>query len=141
MLDRYATFLRVHPIRVFLVFCGLTAIAALFAARLELRSNFEELLPESYRSVQDLHRLVGRVGGLGNLVVAVECDDLKASERFAEDLIPRLKNNLPPNYVHYIEYKVDEQKAFYERNKYFYAELKDLEEIRDRIKERIEEEK
>ncbi|MBI2506439.1 MAG: MMPL family transporter [Candidatus Latescibacteria bacterium] len=141
LLNRYAAFLSRQPVLVFLLACALTAGSGFFASHLELRSNFEELLPDSYRSVQDLHRLVGRVGGLGNLVVAVECDDLKASERFAEDLVPRLKQNLPPNYVRYVEYKVDEQKEFYEKNKYLYADLIDLQEIRDRVREHIEEEK
>jgi predicted RND superfamily exporter protein len=140
-LNRYAALLSRHPVLVFLLACLVTAGSAFYASHLELRSNFEELLPDSYRSVQDLHRLVGRVGGLGNLVVAVECDDLKASERFAEDLVPRLKQNLPPNYVRYVEYKVDEQKDFYEKNKYLYLDLSDLREIRDRVKDRIEEEK
>ncbi|MCC7263486.1 MAG: MMPL family transporter [Candidatus Latescibacteria bacterium] len=140
-LNRYAAFLSRNPARVFLLACLFTTGSAFYASNLELRSNFEELLPDSYRSVQDLHRLVGRVGGLGNLVVAVECDDLKASERFAEDLVPRLKQNLPPNYVRYVEYKVDEQKAFYEKNKYLYVDLSDLQDIRDRVKDRIEEEK
>ena len=140
-LNRYAAFLSRQPVLVFLLACALSTGAAFYASRLELRSNFEELLPESYRSVQDLHRLVGRVGGLGNLVVAIECDDLKASQRFAEDLVPRLKQNLPPNYVRYVEYKVDEQKDFYEKNKYLYVDLSDLQEIRDRVKERIEDEK
>lgn len=140
-LNRYAAFLSRNPALVFLLACIFTTGSAFYASHLELRSNFEELLPDSYRSVQDLHRLVGRVGGLGNLVVAVECDDLKASERFAEDLVPRLKQNLPPNYVRYVEYKVDEQKAFYEKNKYLYVDLQDLQDIRDRVKDRIEEEK
>ena len=140
-LNRYAAFLSRQPVLVFLLACALSTGTAFYASRLELRSNFEELLPESFRSVQDLHRLVGRVGGLGNLVVAVECDDLKASERFAEDLVPRLKQNLPPNYVRYVEYKVDEQKDFYEKNKYLYVDLSDLQEIRNRVKERIKDEK
>jgi predicted RND superfamily exporter protein len=141
LLNRYASFLSRQPARVLLLAALLTAGSVLCASRLELRSNFEELLPDSYRSVQDLHRLVGRVGGLGSLVVAVECDDLKASQRFAEDLIPRLRQNLPPNYVRYVEYKIDEQKAFYEKNKYLYVDLRDLQEIRDRVRDRIEEEK
>ena len=140
-LTLYAGLLHRHPFHIFMTALAVTGLAVVYASRLELRSNFEELLPESYRSVQDLHRLVGRVGGLGNLVVAIECDDLKASERFAEDLVPRLKQNLPPNYVRYVEYKVDEQKDFYEKNKYLYVDLLDLQEIRDRVKERIEDEK
>lgn len=141
LLSRYAAFLCGHPLLVLLIACAITGVAVLFASRLELRSDFAELLPDAYRSVQDLHRLVGRVGGLGNLAVAVECDDLRASERFAEDLAARLRQNLPPNYVRYVEYRVDEERAFYEKNKYLYAELADLEEIRDRLEARIQQEK
>lgn len=141
LLDRYAGFLCRHPAAVLLFSLMVTGVAGLAAVRLELRSSFEELLPDSYRSVRDLRRLVERVGGLGTLVVAVEGDDLKASERFAEDLVVRLRTNLPPDYVQYVEYRVDQQRAFLERNKYLYAELPDLEQIRDRLAARLEEEK
>ncbi|MBI4552865.1 MAG: MMPL family transporter [Candidatus Latescibacteria bacterium] len=139
-LNRYASFLCHHPVTVTLLALGLTVLSFFLTKRLTIKSDFAELLPDGYRSVQDIHRITERVGGLGNLVVAIQSDDLKASERFADDLVVRLKT-LPPGYVRYIEYQIDEEKKFYEDNQFMYANLEDLEEVRDRLRSRIQRKK
>lgn len=118
------------------VFC----LAIMQAKKLELRSNFKELLPETYQSVKDMERIGERVISTDSLIVAIETEDSQAAIRFANDLIKALEK-LPPEYIHQIDYNAADIRAYFEKNKYLYAELEDLEEMHDRFKRRIEREK
>ena len=65
-------------------FAALTAVSVLFVTELSLKSDFVELLPQEYQSVRDLKKIMATVGGLGNLSIAFESSDVKASERLAD---------------------------------------------------------
>ena len=105
-----------HLVRWYLVwvlgFLALTAGSIYFVAKLELKSDFVELLPENFQSVKDLHRLVDRVGGLGNLYIALMSEDLQASERLADDLAGVLDRDFSDRILYY-EYKVDAVRKYY----------------------------
>ena len=136
-LNRYIAFICRHPAKVLLFALLSASLSILFASRLQLKTDFVELLPEGYRSVDDIHRLTERVGGIGNLTVVIETEDLAAAQRYADDLAGRLRSNLPEGYIRYIEYRVDDEKRFYEDHKYLYADLEDLEEIQSRLSRQI----
>ncbi|MDP7237007.1 MAG: hypothetical protein QGI34_09770, partial [Candidatus Latescibacteria bacterium] len=46
-------------------------------------------------------------------------------------------SDLPEGYIRFVEYQVDEEKAYYEKHKYLYANLEDLEEIQSRLSRQI----
>ncbi len=126
------------PLAVFfvLLFAGSINVAR----HLKLKSDFKELLPNTFQSVRDLNRIVERVGGTGTLIVAIESDDPQASIRFGRDLVDKLKE-YPPEYINRVEYNVDAAKKFFEDNKYLYMDLDDINEIYDRLNRRIQREK
>lgn len=140
-LTRYVTFLCRHPGKIVLAAILSTTVACYFTTKLSIKSDFAELLPDGYRSVQDLNRITERIGGIGNLTIVIDTEDVEAAKRFADDLAAKLKTDLPEGYVRYIEYKVDEERAFYEKYQYLYADLEDLEEVRDRLRRQIQRQK
>jgi len=109
------------------------------ARHLKLKSDFKELLPDTFQSVVDLNRIVARIGGTGSLIIAVDGDDQPSMIRFANDLVSRLTTF--PEYVQRIEYNVSDTKKFFEKNKYLYMDLDDLKEIHDRLDHKIQREK
>jgi len=116
-------------------------VGSIFVAKhLKLKSDFKELLPDSFQSVQDLNRIVDRVGGTGTLIVAVEGDDQPAMIRFTEDLVAKLKA-APAGFVNRVEYNIADTKAFFEKNKYLYMDLGDLNEIKSRLDRSIQKKK
>lgn len=118
-----------------LIFCT----CAFFASRLDLRSDFIELLPTDSPSVVHLEHLKGRVASYATLTVAIESPDLKSSQRFADDLVARLRL-FPYDRIRFVDYNLNELTEFYKRNKWLYADLADLVDFRDRLRRRIEEE-
>ncbi|SVD01961.1 uncharacterized protein METZ01_LOCUS354815, partial [marine metagenome] len=141
LMTRYVTFICSHPWKIVLTALILTLIALNYTTKLSIKSDFAELLPEGYRSVQDLKRLTARIGGIGDLTVVIETEDLKAGQKFADDLAVRLRDELPDNFIRFIQYKLDEERAYYENNQFLYAELEDLEEVYDRLRRQIQREK
>lgn len=122
------------------IFIALFAFSVQYARHLKLKSDFKELLPDNYQSVKDMDRILARVSGTDTLTVAIESDDSQASIRFAKDLIEKLEA-YPPEMIHQIEYNVGKVRDFFEKNKYLYIDLADLQEIHDRLKRRIDREK
>ncbi len=136
-LNRYIAFICRHPGKIVLGALLTAFLSVHFTSRLQIKTDFVELLPEGYRSVDDINRLTERVGGIGNLTIVIETEDLASAQRFADDLADRIRSDLPEGYVRYIEYRVDAEKRFYEDHKYLYAELEDLEEIQSRLSRQI----
>lgn len=114
-------------------------VCLFFATRLDLRSDFIELLPTDSPSVQNLEHLKERVASYATLTVAIESPDLKASQRFADDLVARLRT-FPYDRIRFVDYNLNELTEFYKKNKWLYADLADLRDFRDRLRQRIEEE-
>ncbi|MBI4124504.1 MAG: MMPL family transporter [Deltaproteobacteria bacterium] len=110
------------------------------AKKLELRSDFKELLPDHFQSVKDLDRILERVQSTDTLIVAIESDDPQISIRFAHDLIAELKK-LPEGTLSQIDYNVQDVIDFFEDNKYLYIDTEDVQELHDRLKKRIDREK
>jgi predicted RND superfamily exporter protein len=118
----------------------LTAASMALVTRLELKSDFIELLPQDYQSVRDLRKIIARVGGVGNLSIAFESADVKASQRLADDLAQVLDRDFSDR-IRYYDYKIDAIKRFYTENAPFFMEIEDLEEIRDRVERKVRAEK
>lgn len=141
IVNTYITAIYKKYILTLILFVAIIIFGIHYAAKLKLKSDFAELLPENYPSVVYMKKLIKRVGGLGSLFIAIESDNLEASMRFADDLVESMKKNLPPKTFKYIDYNMTDLKNFYEKNKYLYIDYVDLQRIHERLQKKIEWEK
>ena len=71
-----------------------TAAGLWLASHLEVRSSFEELLPEDVSSVRHVKELARRVGGDGTILVVIEALDGPEGLGRAESMATRLAGDL-----------------------------------------------
>ncbi len=119
------------PVVVVALALALTFALGAFARRLELRSDLLELLPRDSPGFQAFEHQLGRVGGGSTLIVIVSSPDGAKNERFVDDLADQLDlliaSKAPPaNLIAYVERGTKDVRAFYEANKWLYADLEDL---------------
>jgi predicted RND superfamily exporter protein len=105
-----------------------------------LRTNFEELLPTTARSVIDLDEVSTRLESIDNLAVLIFSKDTVASKRFVEDLAVKL-DSLPKGTVSSVEYRIDHELKFFHDRAALYMDEADLLRIKDYIADRISYEK
>jgi uncharacterized protein len=110
---------------------GLSALAIYSAKRLTLDPDVAQLLPPWYQSVRDVERLRERFGGVGYVVLYVEGGSPEARRKFADDVAPALER-LPS--VKFVDHRTPTE--FFEDRGLYFADLPDLETIRDRLKAR-----
>lgn len=134
--ERYMDFVIRRYWLVLAIALVLTVLAAISASRFKLKTDFSELLPQDEPSVKDLDRAKKRMGGLSNLIVAVSGDDIGNNRKATDDIVEKL-STLPKKYIVYIKYNYKAEKAFYEKHKHLYVDLKDLEEVYRRLHEKI----
>ncbi|MBP7125631.1 MMPL family transporter [Myxococcota bacterium] len=139
LLDSWVDLCSRRPGRILVGALALAILAGWAASGLNLRSDFIELLPTDSPSVRNLERLKTQVASYSTLVVAMECPDLEASKRLADDLARRLRT-WPRDRIWAVDDNIREIREFYSRNRYLYADLEDLVDFRDRLKKRIQEE-
>jgi uncharacterized membrane protein YdfJ with MMPL/SSD domain len=72
------------------VVAAVTAVFAVFAARLTLITRYDALLPDSAPSVQELRRLERRTSAAQTVLVVVEGNDRAALRRFGDAVAPEL---------------------------------------------------
>ncbi|MCG8604321.1 MMPL family transporter [bacterium] len=114
----------------------LTAGGGYYAAKLTLESDLAKLIPSNYESVKALERIKEEVGGVGNIKVIIEAQDIGAAKAFAEELGPKL---LASPIVNYLDYKNDV--AFYKKNGLLFLELDELDSLHTAIQDKIGKEK
>jgi predicted RND superfamily exporter protein len=119
-----------------------------YARKLELRSDFLELLPRDSPGFKAFEHQLGRVGGSATFLVVVESPDRKANEHFVDDLSAQLneqadkrsacvgacakedvacKAKCGPDFISYVESGTKDLNDFFEKRKGLYATLEDLE--------------
>src|SRR5262249_22839170 len=133
----YARWLERNAWRIVFAFAVLVAAAGALAASLKLEDDLAELLPAGSRSLEDLHRVMARVGG-ANLTVAIQSPDLKQNERFADDLVARLRERMAGD-IRFVDYNVRAMVDFYGKNALLYTELADLEQVERDLRAEIDE--
>src|SRR5262249_26827235 len=105
---------------------ALVAVAAgWLAARLPLRGDFAELLPEGSPSVRALRELAARVPSFGTILVVAESDDAALRTRAAEALAARL-GRLDPALVATVTWDDRPARDYFWRNRFLFASLDDL---------------
>ena len=113
-----------------------TAIGGYYSSKLTLQSDLAQLLPDSFESVKALNRIKEKVGGVGQLRIALETRDFAAARRLAHDLEPKL---LTSPRVNYVDYKNDV--GFFKNNAMLYLDLDELDSLRADIQGKIDSEK
>lgn len=128
-----------HAAPIFIACLLLSGVGAFYSAKLfmNLRTDLEELLPNTARSVMDLNEVTSRLESIDNLSVLVLSDDPEASKRFVNALVKRLES-VPKEIIASVEYNIAKELDFFEKRRALYIDEKDLLRIRDYIKNRIE---
>ena len=113
-------------------------VGAFFSARLyaNLRSGFEELLPDNARSVVAARTIAPKLHNVTHLSVVLEGEDGDALNRFADDLAARLRK-LPNDLVESVDYRTDSQQEFLRKFGGLYLTTKELDGIQERLDARI----
>ena len=127
-----------HHLGIILVSLVISAVAVSFAARLKIKADSADLLPDDYVSVRELNRIKERVGGIAPLMVIVTGDDLKACVRFMHVLADSLDHS--PMLSSIVRGRTA-QTEFLSRNRLLYMDLADLRELRQRVEDKVELEK
>lgn len=104
------------------------ALSALAMSRLQMRGDFLDLLPAGSEGAQLYRAAMRRMGGgSATLYVVVRSPDADANKRLVDALEPALRT-LPPSMVRAVEHGPEEARRFFQRRKWLYAEVGDLEE-------------
>ena len=128
-----------HSGRVALAAGLLSAFGLYFSIHLfsNLRTDIEELLPRKARSVLDLNEVRSRLESSNSLEMVVFSDHPAESRRFV-DAVADGVGRLPKDTVSGVEYRIDREIRFFEERKPLFIETRDLTDIRDYIRERID---
>jgi predicted RND superfamily exporter protein len=114
----------------------LTGVGLWLAKHLEVRSSFEELLPEDVPSVKHAKELAKRVGGDGTVLVVVESlagpEGLKAAEALASKLANEYRA-LGPDVVRSVETDILPIEHWYADHWPMFLPLEKLERARDEL--------
>jgi predicted RND superfamily exporter protein len=131
-----------HPLAVLLgalcVFVGTWYFA--FQVLLNPHTDLTELLPRDSPALKAFEHQLGRVGGGASLIVVAQSPDKAANERFVDDLSKKLdamiaeqKASGKPGLIAYLESGTKDVHAFFEDNKWLYADENDLESAYDTL--------
>ena len=137
---RYARFLHQRTTAVITLCLVLTGIAVLLSSRLTISTEWYAVLPRGYPSIEDLHKLMGRIGSTASLTVGVESPDREANQKFADAFVAALQKEMGPEIAN-VDYKVDALTAFYRKHAAVYLPEKDLLAIDEDLKEGITQKK
>lgn len=135
-LKYYSAFLNRNYSKILIFYAVLLVFSAYFASKLKFESNFESLLPKTFKSVLTLDEVTKEFGGTGYMVAVVKSSNPQAAKKFASVFSKELEK-LPQ--VKYVNWK--QPKKFFEDRRLLFADLEDLREIRRRVAQKIDFEK
>ena len=115
---------------------GVTFLCYFQVKKLRIDTNLTALLPQDYKSVQNLNRVIDKLGGLGDFTILVENELLETRKEFVRAAASIIETNKSIRYVDY-EY----EKSYFQDHLLLYIDLKDLKTIRKRLKNKIQYEK
>lgn len=132
--------LQAHRPWLFVLIAVLSLVPAGWAAKgIGFKSDFAELLPDSKPSVIEMRRVSKRLAGASTLSIVAEVPQSNpaALKRFVDAVVPRLKA-LGPERVGAVDFGVQDARAFFEKNKLYYASYDDLKKAHDEVVERYD---
>jgi uncharacterized protein len=120
----------------FVVACLLfAALGGFLATRLELRTRFEELLPEARASVVELKRLQASVAKGSHVFVVVEGGSREQQRAFGDALVQRIRA-AAPKWLIACDDGVHEAKKFLEPRAGMFTSLPELQKLHDQVEAR-----
>ncbi len=121
-----------------LLLAALTILpSVLLARKLELKTGFSELLPDTSPSVVEHRRVSQRLAGVSTLSIAFEANDTELLKRVVDEMGPKLRE-LPKEWVSNVDDGPRAALAFFRENKHLYAELAEVEKLHDQVIERYD---
>lgn len=111
--------------------------SAWLALKLEVRTGFGELLPDSSPSVIEHRKVSTRLASQSTLAVTAEAKDTAVLKRFLVEITPKLRE-LPSEWVSSVDNGPREATQFFEKNKHLYADLADIEQLHRDVVERYD---
>jgi predicted RND superfamily exporter protein len=109
-----------------------TAVFGFFASKLELRTRYDQLLPDNQPSVQELHRVEARTASAQTAMILIEGADRTTLRAFGDALVPALLA-LGPDVVSSAEDGTQEARAFLLPRAGLFLEPGELEKLRDDV--------
>lgn len=137
LLVRLGAFQVARPWHIVLIVLVTLIPSGWLASRLELKTAFSELLPSEKPSVIELGRVNKRLSSLSTLTVVAEGQNAESLKRFVDLVSPKIRE-LGPEFVVGVDDGSREVEGFFRQNKYLYADLKDIQELRDDVVARYE---
>jgi predicted RND superfamily exporter protein len=129
-----------RPTLVILLALLVVAVSVKLASGLEIRSSFQELLPEDVPSVREIKQLIQRVGGDGTVLVVVESLEGPAGLKKAEALAPVLAKEflaLGPDQIRSVQWSMTPIRQWYEDHWPLFVPVDDLHKARDAIRDEV----
>jgi predicted RND superfamily exporter protein len=139
---KFAEFLNRRALSVCVAFLILCVASTHFTIKLysSLKPDIEEMLPTTSRSVIDLKEVTSRLRSIDNLGILIFSKHSEGAGRFQQALADELEK-LPPQVCANVEYKLTEEIDFFKKRKALFIDKKDLLDIQNFIREKIEYEK
>jgi predicted RND superfamily exporter protein len=138
--DKYFDFLLRRQKIIHVILIVITALSVYAASKLQLKTNFSELLPQQLPSVQQLKVATERLGGTGLLLIGVESPNYAANRKFVEELAKRLQP-WEGKTLRYIEYRYTDIRDYIEKYALHFLPLEKLEKINKDLIGEIEKKK
>ncbi len=101
-----------------------------------LRTDIEELLPTTSRSVRDLDEVTRRLESIDSIVLLTFSQNTVASKKFILRLVKEL-NKVSKNLISSIEYRIDKEVQFFKERRSLFIETEDLVKLRGYIDLRL----
>lgn len=123
------------PLVIFIISILFGTIFFLAFRYIPLKSDFIDLLPQQSEPVKNLRFLSEKLKGVGqfSIVIESESQDKESMMSFADEIYDDILN-IPE--VLFVNYKIP--RDFIMKNFYFFMELADLEEIHNRLREKVQ---
>jgi predicted RND superfamily exporter protein len=109
-----------------------TVVFGWFASRLELRTRYDQLLPDSQESVRELHRVEARTASAQTAMILLEGPDRTTLRAMGDALVPRLLE-LGPDVVSSAEDGTQEARAFLMPRAGLFLDQKELDQLHDDV--------
>jgi len=100
-----------RPVPALLLVAAVTAVLAVFASRLTLRTRYDALLPDDSPSVEELHRVERRAAAAQTLLVVLEGSDRATLRALGDAIVPALRG-LGPRTISSVEDGPHDARAF-----------------------------
>jgi len=125
------------PFRVLFVAFVILIACWSYARKLTVRSDVMELLPRDSPGFQAFEHRLARVGGRATIVIVVESPDRAANEHLVDASAAALRAAPGMELMSSVETGTKDARAFFQANKWLYADLKELEEADEKLDHNI----